>query len=524
MGLRCNLLARLTLLILITSGSLFAESVSPKPAPSETERGSVEYWQETLKGKTKRQVKSELGTPAAIEDRGSVYIYKADFFHPDLDQWRDLLIRFSEVDEFAESFTGSGNDTKTYSVGVPTADELAPPTPTPEPTPTTDELKRRIEKSIVTIEYSESNRQGQGAGGTGFLVDYEGRKYVATNIHVLEGEADTQVRLAWHHGPRPGPASNPRLRQKSRVKLSFQDFAKEIIRLPVPTAKSVDGTPISLGTELLLSAERDIALIPATTTAPALKLSKTPPTRELECLVIGDPEAARTLLVLDAEISQIGPDRIELDRLRGGELKPGMSGSPVVNSTTGEVIGIISYLTKRTDWKEDVIVPGAFGASVVRIMEQEIRNFAYRLDNAEDLRKHSWQEFVRDCLMLVAMEERTANVYWASLAYSVVSGKDEELKLTPDFDNSVSILYDSFVSDLRQIHNLRDRARIISMWQGYQRRLELALHNDLNNPQYKVRTPWFTKLVSTDIHPARRFTSAKLRERSGHVQSLDARR
>jgi len=524
MCFRLHLLVQLTILIASTSSSSFAEPSSPKPPPGERERGSVEYWQEALKGKTKQQVKVELGTPTAIDDRGSVYIYKEDFFHPDLDQWRDLLIRFSEADDFVESFTGSGKDTKTYPVSVPTADELAPPTPTPTPTPIGDELKRRIEKSIVTIEYSESSRQGEGAGGTGFIVEHDGRKYVATNIHVLEGETDAQVRLAWHHGPRPGPSSNPRLVQKSRVKTSFQEFAKEIIRLPMPVARALDGTPVHLGTELLLSSERDIALIPAKTTAPALKISKKPPTRESQCIVVGDPEAARTLLVLDGEISQLGPDRIELDRFRGGKLKPGMSGSPVVESESGEVIGIIAYLTRRKEWKDDVIVPGAFGASVVRVMEENVRNFAYRLDNVNDLVSHNWRDFVRDCLMLVAMEERTANVYWASRAYSVVSGKDQDYKLTPDFDNSVSVLYDSFVSDLRQINNLRDRARILSMWQGYQRRLELSLHNDLNNSQFRVITPWFTKLVATDITAARRFVSAKLREQAGQIQSPDARR
>jgi len=503
----------------------------PKPAPEAGGRGTVEFWEKELRGKTKSQIKTEMGTPAAIKDKGAIYVYKEEFFHPDLDKWRDLHIQFSTIDEFAESFTGSGGDTQIYPISAPMADEVAPPTPTPTPQIKIDleELKRKVEQSVVTIEYSEHSEQWEGAGATGFLVEYNGAKYVASNIHVLEGEAETQVQLAWHHGTRPGPAGNPRLVQKSRLRSSFDQFVQETMAsVPMPSARTLDGKAVGLRGNFLLSSARDVVLIPAVTDAPPLEISEKAPARDANCVIVGNPAAANTLLALEGEVSNVGPDRLEVSRLRGGALQPGMSGSPVVDAKTSKVLAIVAYKTTRTKWIRDDVVPGATGAAVVPIFELEKRDFAYRLDNVEDLQPFTWAAFVRDAVMFAALKERTMNVYWASRAYSVIKSNDEQLTLTPDFDNSVAVAYESFVRDLRQVLGTSSRnvdgKRLFGIWQSYQRRLEMALYSDLNENKYRVYTPWFDNLVTTTLASERRSVAAELRKQAGLIQSANASR
>lgn len=504
-----------------------AEPSAPKPPPNEGERGTIVYWQKELQGKNKRDVKSLLGTPQTIAEQGAIYNYPGEFFHPDLDQWRSLSIRFN-ADDLAESFTGEGSDTKTYKIEAPAWQQAADaagvpaatPTPSPSPTPDLEHIKKQVEASVVTVQLTEPpvDFKDSGSGGTGFVVQHEGGPYIATNIHVLESEANTEIQLAWHHGPRPGGGNNPRTSSKSRIRSSFAEFQKGVSTLPLPQIKSNSGASVVASGNIIFSDSRDLALIPTKVEVPSLKFASRPPERGREVLIVGNADASHTFSVLEAEISQIGPDRFELDRIRGGQLKPGMSGSPVVDAETGEVLGIFTYLTVRKEWIDDNLSRSIQGEEIVGNFKLEKRYFAFRCDNLLDLRSFSWPQFVNDCLVVHATRERTTNVFWASNAYGAASGNGEFYELTPDFDNKVQLLYSSFVKDAQRFLKANDAAYRTRRWQEYQRKLENLLQTDVSDPSRLISVPYMRRELETSVASAHRDVSQALRAGAGKVQ------
>ena len=500
---------------------------TPKPTPEPGARGTVDFWEKQLQGKFKPQVKADLGTPTGgIEQNGDIYIYKSEFFHPDLDEWRDLRITFSSKDGAVESFTGSGGDTKPYAVTAPLADVVAPPTPTPTPPPSLDELKSKLERSVVTVEFTEPDASadytaGAGAGATGFLISYNGKPYVATVIHALEGEASTEIAAAWHHGPRKSRADSQRMPSRARVKTSFEDFLKLAANLPLPKVKANSGSEIKLGKELLFSKERDLVLIPVEAQAATLSISETPPLLQQKLLISGNAEAAHTLSTFEAEVSRVGPDRIEVAGIPGDKAKPGMSGGPVVDAKHGHVIGAIAYVVEGApDWLKDEIVSGGPGgnATVIRIYQTNFRNTAFRIDNLSDLEPISWARFVQDCAILLALRERTLNVRWASLAINAAKGTEPAYELTPDFDNHVYLTYSSFVRDFPRLLTTQDPVYRLNAWQTYQRKLEQFLRTDLDDPRFNIVTPYVKRLADTITARSRQETVLKLRAEAGKVQ------
>lgn len=533
-------------LLLIHCNSTAAESVVsaqqsvPKPSPSAGERGTIAYWQTELKGKAKHEVKALLGTPSSIAEQGAVYCYPAEFFHPDLDQWRDILIRFS-ADDSVESFTGAGNDTKVYSVGSPTWQEAADVSgiplaqPSPAPTPDLQLVLADVEASTITIQYTESSdNQQQGSGATGFLVEHNNKTYVVTNIHVLEGEASTELQLAWHHGLRPGRGTDSRHANSSRIRTSFVDFQRAASSLQLPEMKTGSGSSLTAGSDILFSDGKDIALIPTESESPKLQFSTDSPVRGRRVIIVGNSGATHTMSAVEAEISNVGPDRFELDRVSrvmGGSsgIEAGMSGSAVVDLETKRVLGVVTYGITRAKWVGDNVQPSIVGGQVVRNFELEQKYFAYRCDNLSDLTTFKWSQFVNDCLVLHAIRERTLNVLWASNAYEAAQDASQFYSLTPDLDNKVEIAYSSFVKDASRFLTMTDNSQsasaskrkqevIRNRWQEYQRKLETLLQVEPSSPTLKLTVPWFIRELNTTVAAGRRDTATKLRSKAGFVQ------
>jgi hypothetical protein len=151
--------------------ALAGNLVAQKPAPEPVSRGTVEFWQADFSGKHKKDVKALLGTPASIAEQGSVYYYPEEFFHPDLDEWRTLVVRFDEQD-LVESFSG-GEDSKTYQVSGPVA---LPPaaTSTPVPQATPEGLAEGRRTALEIAEYFKRNRD--------HFEEYKGRKVEVTGV------------------------------------------------------------------------------------------------------------------------------------------------------------------------------------------------------------------------------------------------------------------------------------------------------------------------------------------------------
>ena len=561
-----------------------APTPTPTPAPKPGGKGTPEFWQRELKGKSKSQVKAEFGTPASIQDQGYVYVYKNGFFHPDLDQWRDLLVTFATTkDELAVSFTGSGGDTKAYSIEVPAAlasssadigspaqttseaesagDQLGPSSNMSAGAPTNatatsgvatnttetapgapkvveaayvmEDIRKQLLSSVVTIKFTEPSYAGlaegplidTGSGATGFLVQYQGKKYILTNIHVLEGEASTEIQEAWINGPRANDGAS-RVPSKSRTRTSLEEFLAVVARFPLPVALASNGSKVKMLPNLLLSASRDIALIPAETDAPALIISDNPLTVGSKLLVAGNSNAGNTIIFREGTVSAEGPERFDVaissedsqGKPQEAKLETGMSGSPVLDLQTGKVAGVISYRVERpSTWIKDDVVNSPYGPKVIRLYVVNISNVAYRLDNADDFQAVSWAQFLKDYAIYWAMRERAFNVRTASQAVDISIAGTSPQALSPDFDNKVQVTYSSFCRDFKRILDSSDGTYVKDAWDNYSRRLEQILREPRDNA---IATAYIRKQLAPIAATSTAQVIENLRQAAGKVSSL----
>jgi hypothetical protein len=365
-----------------------------------------------------------------------------------------------------------------------------------------------------------------GAGATGFLVQYKGKKYVLTNIHVLESEASTEIREAWINGPRAVKGGASRVAGQSRTRVSFEEFLVTIAKFPLPVAISADGSELRLLPNLLLSESRDIALIPVETSAPALMLAENAPVRGDKLLIAGNSNAANTIILREGIIVTGGPDRFDVSisskdsqgTPQAPKLEPGMSGSPVIDLKTGRVAGVITYSVERPNtWITDEIVHGRDGPEVISLYQVNISNIAYRLDNVNDFQSVAWSQFLKDYAHYWAIRERSFNVRTASQAVQQTIAGNVARELSPDFDSQVQVIYASFCRDFKRIMATSDAAYVKTSWDNYQRRLEQIL-----------RTPKDTAIATTYIRkqlaPIATATTAEvietLRQAAGKLTSL----
>jgi hypothetical protein len=404
------------------------------------------------------------------------------------------------------------------------------------------EFLKTAETATVVIEYQYGTQQvyadGIKAGGaSGCIIEYRGKKYVATNIHVLFGEATSQVALAWTEGAESLEAPGSRLPETSRLHSSFDEFVFYLsgirqrpslrnpprpIRMPVPMPIVKDpasGAKLKLSQPFLLSAARDLALLPVETSLPALQLSATPPTRNQKIGVVGNPQAAHTIAVLSGEIRAVGPDRIEL---QGLGLTPGMSGGPIINMSNGGLLGLVTYSITRT----------GFTGAVGGLYSSSVREFGYRLDNVHDFQPVSWGEFVRQVGIVHAIDERTLNVWRATdLPLQKLSNRGffPSYEIGPDSDNSVQMACGSMIRDIERASLANDFKHYGKMWSAYQRLLERLLDKDLGKdlsdasaPGRLITLPYLKGLLVSTTAEDRRFVASFLRESAGKIPGRTA--
>jgi len=414
-----------------------------------------------------------------------------------------------------------------FVTGTLVAQVSPSPTPVPSPTPDLEKTKQLVENSTVTVAFSEADR---ASGATGFVIERDGKKYVATNIHVFEGQGRIEADALWTEGPAT-LKMGMRDASKARIKSSFPQFQAFSRAAKLPTFKARDGSAVVAKPIILMSAARDIALIEVQTEIPALKIqSPSVVSAGQDFLAVGNPEAEHTLIRLDGRFDGVGPDRLELNVLRE-KLKPGMSGGPVVNPATGEVIGIITYSVKKPEKRGDEIHDSDRGPVVVQRYEEVIRNFAYRMDNLNDLQPVDWPTFAVQCANIRAMKERTHNIRiagygllkeWSGGIFN--TGKLEGLEIPSDSDSSVSMAFNSLVRDLER---LKGTDEVWKRWERYQRDLESLLIKDISNPAMQVTVPYLRRLVSEtsddSIATERRALAGNLRKESGKMNTSSGR-
>ncbi len=191
---------------------------------------------------------------------------------------------------------------------------------------------------------------GEGGTGTGFVTELFGRTFVVSNAHVVLGEEDvTKVKLTDHRN-RSVPFSEVYFARENDVVL-FRAECADLLCLPLEPAF---GTVVTPGERVS---------------------------------VLGNSQGMKTITRVQGKVLSVGPDRVEVD---AGYVQ-GNSGSPIILSKTGTVIGVATFaVNSPKDW----LAQGTRFSGV--------RRFGERLDTLapNDLQKLVPRRFGQDCAAL----------------------------------------------------------------------------------------------------------------------------
>lgn len=196
-----------------------------------------------------------------------------------------------------------------------------PPTTTPATTPantsgqavTFDSLKA----SLVLISV------GKG-GGSGFVVEMGGKKYLVTNQHVFGAGTNAVV-------------------------------------------KTIDGRPLNTGAVEIADKQDLVRVVVDDSIIPALSVANGDVTINDPVAVCGNSQGSETLTWLQGHVVSVGPEKIEVN----APFVRGNSGSPIVGRE-GKVLGVATLVTftpEQADW------------TVRNTQFAQVRRFGIRLDS-----------------------------------------------------------------------------------------------------------------------------------------------
>lgn len=184
-------------------------------------------------------------------------------------------------------------------------------------------LVRRTEAQALQSMVIVTGDHGRGSA---FVVSMEGKTYLVTNSHVVQG--NTHVKF-----------------------------------------KTLDNQELLAG-PLQIADKADLVRAEVASTTPALKVA-TQLEQKLKIgdaiVVSGNSEGEGVVREIPGKLVGIGPDRIEVD----AKFVPGNSGSPILTKTAGSVIGVATYMTMPPALKKGEKSPTSLN---------EVRRFGYRLD------------------------------------------------------------------------------------------------------------------------------------------------
>ncbi|MBC8041634.1 MAG: trypsin-like peptidase domain-containing protein [Opitutaceae bacterium] len=194
--------------------------------------------------------------------------------------------------------------------------------------------------------------EGDGGTATGFMTKIRDVDFVVTNLHVLGGNK----------------------------KMSLKTLRGE--EIPVQAIFGAAGSDIAI--IRIASGQGDLKL--------ASDVFKTAKIGD-KVVVVGNRQGGGVATQTSGSILGVGPSRVEVN----ANFEPGNSGSPIVNLSTGEVVGVASYSeTRRVEVDETGGASSrASGAGAAAKVEK--RWFGYRIDSvskweAIDLTKWNAQE------------------------------------------------------------------------------------------------------------------------------------
>jgi hypothetical protein len=214
--------------------------------------------------------------------------------------------------------------------------------PVPVLDPEAARLVRDYRNSLVFVD------DANGATGSGFICEFDGKPYLFSNIHVVSAMRS--------------PSFTRLDRSPLRVGAAAAAVAHDIVRYEVPAGAAEAGKPLQA-----MKAAESVAAIGD------------------DVIVLGNSEGAHVILPLVGKISGIGPNLVEVT----AEFVPGNSGSPIIHKKTGQVIGLATYAVRRDmDWLSE--------RTSDTEKAKKIRRFGYRIDSVQTWQPVNWRTFSSD--------------------------------------------------------------------------------------------------------------------------------
>lgn len=211
--------------------------------------------------------------------------------------------------------------------------------------------------------------KGKDGAGSGFVFERGGRRFLASNAHVMAG-----VRA-------------PKFSTLDRSTLKFK------------------GTPatVAVGHDILLL-ELD-----STNGIPAMEAFEAEVAVNDAIVVYGNTGGSDVATAIKGKLIGIGPNRIEVD----AEIEHGNSGSPIVHLQSGKVIGVATYATT------DDLLSG----------DTKIRRFGYRLDTVKQWQPVEWGRFYTEADRLEKFQETTTELRKAFLELNGLNQRKTKVRL-----------------------------------------------------------------------------------------------
>lgn len=242
-----------------------------------------------------------------------------------------------DVAAIIKSLEVAGNSRANPSASGSSQKSANAPTPTPTPSST--------QSAQIVSDYHEALLmvEGQRGGGSGFICKLGDHAVAVTNIHVIAGNPGFKV----------------------------TDLKS--------TALKVESGAVAV--------EHDIAKLEVKTSAKSFELMQDLDTNVKigdPVMVLGNAQGAHVVKPVEGKVVGIGPNLVEVD----APFVPGNSGSPIIHTATGKVLGIATYLLERKQNKSGK------GFTV------ETRRFGYRLDSVKTWEPLDWQRFYAQAAQL----------------------------------------------------------------------------------------------------------------------------
>jgi trypsin-like peptidase len=212
----------------------------------------------------------------------------------------------------------------------------------PQPDTGAAALVRDYRNGLVFVE-------GSAGKGSGFVTDIKGKKYLATNAHVLAG-------------------------------------------VKAPAFKLLDRTPVQVGAGFAAVDHDLVALtvVSGGTAIPAMESFDQNVSIGDDVVVLGNAEGAGVVNLLQGKVVGVGPNLVEVD----APFVPGNSGSPIIHARSGKVIGIATYMLIRN----------------LNAGKQEVRRFGYRLDSVQKWQPIDWRRFYGEADTIDKIEKLTTDL------------------------------------------------------------------------------------------------------------------